>query len=100
MRGFVALGALAMLSAGCGFVPHAPTGPQLVVTGPSDAVHAFVRAQGAHRPSRAATYPETMQDGRSRAVVMMPAGTGTAVVARIAREAVAAGLSSTSTAPK
>lgn len=93
MRGYGALMAVAMLMGGCALVPQAPAGPRLIVSGPTDAVHAFVRAQGAHQPSHAATYPETMPDGRSRTIVMMPVGTGGPVLAQIARDAVAAGLS-------
>ncbi len=80
-----------MLLAGCGFGP-ATGGPELTVTGPSDAVAAFVRQQGAQRPSRATTFPETVGNGRSSARVMLPVGTGAPTVQALMRQAAVAGL--------
>lgn len=83
--------AATMLLAGCGFGP-ATGGPELLVTGPSEAVAAFVRQQGAQVPSRATTFPETIGDGKSRARVMLPAGTGAATMQSVVRQASGAGL--------
>jgi hypothetical protein len=83
--------AAAMLLAGCGFGP-ATGGPELMVTGPSEAVAAFVRQQGAQRPSRATTFPETVGNGRSSARVMLPVGTATPAVQALMQQAAVAGL--------
>lgn len=91
MRIFVTIAAATLL-AGCGLRP-ATGGPELVVSGPSDAVAAFVRQQGAHHPSRATTFPQSVGEGRSSARVMTPAGTGTATMRQIAQQATMAGLS-------
>ncbi len=82
--------AAAML-AGCGMAPAAGS-PELMVKGPSEAVGAFVRQQGAHRPTRATTFPRPAGDGQATARVLMPAGTGTAAMQALAREATNAGL--------
>lgn len=90
MRLYATIGA-ALLLTGCGFGP-ATGGPELLVSGPSEAVAAFVRQQGAQTPSRATTFPETVGNGKSRARVLMPAGTGTATMQAVARQAIGAGL--------
>lgn len=84
--------AAATLLAGCGLGP-ATGGPELTVTGPSAAVAAFVRQQGAQSPSRATTFPQSVGNGRSSARVLTPAGTGAATIREIARQATVAGLS-------
>lgn len=91
MRIFVTIAAATLL-AGCGLSP-ATGGPELLVTGPNDAVAAFVRQQGAQRPSRATTFPQSVGNGRSSARVLMPGGTGAATMQRIAQQATLAGLS-------
>ncbi|MGN5373672.1 hypothetical protein [Sphingomonas hankookensis] len=83
--------AAAVLLAGCGFGP-ATGGPELTVTGPSEAVAAFVRQQGAQLPSRATTFPQSIGNGRSSARVMMPVGTGTPTMRALTQQAAAAGL--------
>ncbi len=83
--------AATMLLAGCGFGP-ATGGPELLVTGPSEAVAAFVRQQGAQIPSRATTFPETIGGGKSQARVMLPVGTGAATMRSVVRQASGAGL--------
>lgn len=83
--------AATMLLAGCGFGP-AKGGPELQVTGPSDAVAAFVRQQGAQIPSRATTFPQPAGDGKSSARVMLPAGAGAATTQSVVRQAATAGL--------
>jgi hypothetical protein len=83
--------AAAVLLAGCNFGP-ATGGPELTVTGPSEAVAAFVRKQGAQRPSRATTFPQTVGEGRSSAKVMLPVGTGAPTVQALMQQAAVAGL--------
>ena len=83
--------AATMLLAGCGFGP-AMGGPELQVTGPSEAVAAFVRQQGAQVPSRATTFPQPVGNGRSSARVLLPAGTGAAVMQSVVQQAATAGL--------
>lgn len=83
--------AATMLLAGCGFGP-AKAGPELQVTGPSEAVAAFVRQQGAQIPSRATTFPQPVGKGRSSARVMLPAGTGAATMQSVVQQAATAGL--------
>ena len=83
--------AAAMLLTGCGVGP-ATGGPELLVTGNSEAVAAFVRQQGAQIPSRATTFPQSIGDGRSSARVLLPAAAGTATVQAVARQASVAGL--------
>ncbi|MEH3038582.1 MAG: hypothetical protein PGN21_00720 [Sphingomonas paucimobilis] len=83
--------AATMLLAGCGFGP-AKGGPELQVTGPSDAVAAFVRQQGAQIPSRATTFPQPAGDGKSSARVMLPAGAGAATMQSVVKQAATAGL--------
>ncbi|WP_242416740.1 hypothetical protein [Sphingomonas panni] len=83
--------AAAMLLAGCGFGP-ATGGPELLVTGNSEAVAAFVRQQGAQIPSRATTFPQSIGNGRSSARVLMPVDAGAATVRAVARQANVAGL--------
>ncbi|MGN7158650.1 hypothetical protein [Sphingomonas sp. SAFR-052] len=90
MRIFVTIAAATLL-AGCGLSP-AQGGPELVVSGPSEAVAAFVRQQGAHKPSRATTFPQSVGPGRSSARVMTPAGTGADTLRQIAQQATMAGL--------
>ncbi|KQN40586.1 hypothetical protein ASG37_02005 [Sphingomonas sp. Leaf407] len=89
---------LACATAGCGVAPVAG-GPELTVAGPSAAVEAFVRAQGAHRPTRMTSFPQALGDGRSSARVMMPIGTPAAAMQALSQEAVAAGLRSIVVAP-
>ncbi len=91
MRIFVTMAAATLL-AGCGLSP-ATGGPELVVSGPSDAVAAFIRQQGAQRPRRATTFPQPVAPGRSSARVLTPAGTGADTVRQIAQQATMAGLS-------
>ncbi|MEP9402243.1 hypothetical protein [Sphingomonas sp. VNH70] len=96
MRGIATIAAamlLAMGLGGCGLTPG-DGGPQLTVAGPSAAVEAFVRAQGAHRPTRATTFPQALGNGQASARVLMPAGTPVATMQRLADEAIAAGLTS------
>lgn len=83
--------AAAMLLAGCGIGP-ATGGPEVTVTGPSEAVSAFVRQQGAQRPSRATTFPQVVGNGRSSARVIMPVGTGAATMQALVQQASVAGL--------
>ncbi|WP_230769006.1 hypothetical protein [Sphingomonas sp. Leaf4] len=90
---------LACSAAGCGVAPGAG-GPELTVAGPSAAVEAFVRAQGAHRPTRMTSFPQALGDGRSSARVMMPIGTPAAAMQALSQEAVAAGLRSIVVAPR
>ncbi len=91
MRIFMTIAAATLL-AGCGLSP-AQGGPDLVVSGPSEAVAAFVRQQGAQKPSRATTFPQPAGAGRSSARVLTPAGTGADTLRQIARQATLAGLS-------
>lgn len=83
--------AATMLLAGCDFAP-ATGGPELLVTGPSEAVAAFVRQQGAQIPSRATTFPQSIGDGRSSARVLLPVNAGTTTMQAVVRQAGAAGL--------
>ena len=83
--------AATMLLAGCGFGP-ATGGPELQVTGPSDAVAAFIRQQGAQVPSRATTFPQPAGNGRSSARVLLPSGAGSAVMRSVVQQATTAGL--------
>ncbi len=94
MRKLTAIASAMVLACGltaCGIVPAAG-GPELTVAGPSAAVESFVRAQGAHRPTRMTSFPQALGDGRSSARVMMPIGTPAAVMQGVSDEAVAAGL--------
>jgi hypothetical protein len=94
MRKYATIAAALLLAGGlggCGLGPGTG-GPQLAVVGPDEAVSAFVRQQGAHRPTRATTFPAVVDDGRSSARVLMPAGTSAATMTALAREATAAGL--------
>ncbi len=91
MRIFVTIAAATLL-AGCGLSP-AQGGPELLVSGPSEAVAAFVRQQGAQKPSRATTFPQPAGNGRSSARVLTPVGTGTVTMQHIAQQAAMAGLS-------
>jgi len=93
MRRYATIAAAAML-AGCGMAPDGG-GPQLTVAGPSESVATFVRQQGAHRPTRATTFPQSAGAGEATARVLMPAGTDAAAMAALSREAMAAGLRST-----
>lgn len=83
--------AATMLVAGCGLAP-AKGGPELQVTGPSEAVAAFVRQQGAQSPSRATTFPQPAGSNRSSARVMLPAGTDAATMQAVVEQAATAGL--------
>ncbi|KQM61325.1 MULTISPECIES: hypothetical protein [unclassified Sphingomonas] len=83
--------ATTMLLAGCGFGP-ATGGPELLVTGPSEAVATFVRQQGAQIPSRATTFPQSIGNGRSSARVLMPVDAGARTVRAVMRQASVAGL--------
>lgn len=85
--------ALACGIGGCGLTPDGD-GPQLTVAGPSAAVESFIRQQGAHRPTRATTFPQTIGEGRATARVLMPTGTPAATMEALSREASAAGLRS------
>lgn len=82
---------LGCATTGCGLGPG-EGGPQLTVAGPSATVERFVRLQGAHRPTRATTFPQAIGRGQSTARVLMPAGTPVAAMQALSNEAVAAGL--------
>jgi|GEM_PF-6330056 len=90
MRLYATIAAM-MLLAGCG-PGSAEGGPELQVTGPSDAVAAFVRQQGAQVPSRATTFPRPVGNGKSSARVMLPAGAGASTMQSVVRQAAGAGL--------
>ena len=83
--------AATMLLAGCGFGP-AKGGAELQVTGPSEAVAAFVRQQGAQIPSRATTFPQPVGNGKASARVMRPPGAGVATTQSVVQQAATAGL--------
>lgn len=94
MRRIATIAAAALLAGtigGCGLGPG-EGGPQLTVAGPSATVERFVRLQGAHRPTRATTFPQPLGNGQSSAKVLMPAGTPVAAMQALSNEAVAAGL--------
>lgn len=94
MRKLTKMASAIVLACGMTACRVAPTGggPELTVAGPSAAVEAFVRAQGAHRPTRLTSFPQALGGGRSSARVMMPIGTPAAAMQALSEEAVAAGL--------
>ena len=87
----ISLLAGSLLLAGCGFGP-AKGGAELQVTGPSEAVAAFVRQQGAQIPSRATTFPQPVGNGKASARVMLPPGAGVATTQSVVQQAATAGL--------
>ncbi len=99
IAGIATAALLASATAGCGLGPG-EGGPQLTVAGPSATVERFVRLQGAHRPTRATTFPQSLGEGQSSARVLMPAGTPAAAMQALSNEAVAAGLRAGIVAPR